>query len=125
MNEKLIEYIISRHDAAQDKPLASYLAHELAYRERVRGCQRSLVRRAEEIACRAEERRVALQRDGYALVSQCRHWDVTFHPDASGGNDSSYVCNDCGLDDRHIERGRRLPTAELEDLDKVKGGAEK
>jgi hypothetical protein len=30
-------------------------------------------------------------------TEECKHWDVEYFPDASGGNDSVYICNDCGL----------------------------
>lgn len=33
----------------------------------------------------------------------CPHITHTFYPDASGNNDSDYVCNDCGKDLTSLE----------------------
>ena len=39
-----------------------------------------------------------LEKDFSEARSKCKHWATTFHPDASGNNDSFSTCDVCGAE---------------------------
>ena len=107
--KEIIAHMIKLHCEANDGPLDAYLAATLDARLGIQKQRKRLARRRIEIEGQAADARRTLRRDEYVLEGHCRHWDITFHPDASGGNDSCYICNDCGCQANKIWRGRMLP----------------
>lgn len=107
--QEIIQRIIDAHDLSVDGPLNTYLARELIAQQQIRTERRRQHQRQETLAKEASDLREAVKEAGWKLIAKCRHWSVTYHPDAAGGSDSCYVCDDCGFQSRTvIERGRRL-----------------
>ena len=51
---------------------------------------------------RHQKKMAALQNKIIVFQSFCSHPKTTYHPDASGNNDYSYVCDDCGKEGKRL-----------------------
>jgi len=106
---EIIKLIISKYDENEDGLFEDYLANELFFREQMEKERRALWLRKDKIEKETDKQLSQLKHDGYEIMAKCRHWNISYYPDASGGNDSFYVCNDCGFEDgSRIEMGRRI-----------------
>lgn len=54
-----------------------------------------LAKREMQVERDYREAKQKVQQERAELRKQCPHLDVTYHPDASGNNDSSYECKLC------------------------------
>ena len=104
----IIKHIINSHDKARDGSLDVYLAKEIVTRQNVNHKRYNIQQMYLDLTTKFEEEKKLLKEEEYALIKTCRHWDVSFYGDASGGNDSYYRCSDCGLESHNIERGRKI-----------------
>lgn len=79
-----------------DDALAAFLADELAAIQDIRRAVNDV----------AGDRLAEIQRHGREMAGidealamaqeRCKHWTATYHPDPSGGRDSSRTCDQCG-----------------------------
>ena len=104
----IIKHIINSHDKTRDGNLDVYLANEIVKRQDINHKRYNIQQMHLDLTTKFEEGKKLIKEEEYALIKTCRHWDVSFYGDASGGNNSYYRCADCGLESSKMERGRRI-----------------
>ena len=77
-------------------PLAKYFAQRYEDVQRVERKRYSLEKELLRIKEELKQRQNNVQRELRQLQSDCKHECTTFHPDASGNNDSFTNCDICG-----------------------------
>ena len=81
--------------------MAKLLSPVTVRARRLRLCQEDQTRRAYDMHWSLDIKRRFLE-----LEARCPHRAVRWYEDASGGNDSEYICEDCGKR-QHGEFGKR------------------
>lgn len=76
--------------------LASFLADSIAADSRVCSERRHLQSLEQDMLFRHKEEAEKLNARLRKLQSECPHLDDRFYGDASGGNDSCWICGSCG-----------------------------
>lgn len=59
--------------------------------------------RLEDIKIDYQNKRSRINREIKSIQNSCDHDSITYHPDPSGNNDSSYVCDECGLEKKRFK----------------------
>lgn len=97
VNKALIKQLVDdcEGDLSADK-VSEHLYNELKLIEEIKiGIKVANVALNDENK-RHEIKKKELNSDIKEFQKKCKHWDKTYHPDASGNNDSCYECMICG-----------------------------
>lgn len=98
-DEKTLQKLITEYDAedpGESRSLAKYLEERLG---EISGIKRSVSfveKRKREERDRHESEMKKLDEKLAVIQKECPHISTTYHPDASGNNDSNVECNHCG-----------------------------
>lgn len=98
-DEKTLQKLITEYDAedpGESRSLAKYLEDRLGEIHRIKSSVASVERRKREERNRHESEMKRLDEKLAGIQKECPHISTTYHPDASGNNDSSVECNHCG-----------------------------
>lgn len=96
ISEALLKAVIARKPVGED--IATFLPRELAkISELMTALDR--IRANEASAARIHEQTMnELKRCRRSVQMECKHYQTTYHPDASGGRDDSRTCDLCGAE---------------------------
>ncbi len=98
-DEKTLQKFITEYDAedpGESRSLAKYLEDRLSEISSIKRSVFFVEKRKREERNRHESEMKKLDEKLIGIQKECLHISTTYHPDASGNNDSHTECNHCG-----------------------------
>ena len=105
-DEKTLQKLITEYDdenPSETRSLAKYLEDRLGEIRIIKSSVASVERQKHELRDRYETVLQELNKEITEIRNECPHISTTYHPDASGNNDSITECNHCGKSSKRLK----------------------
>ena len=105
-DEQTLQKLITEYDdenPSETRSLAKYLEDRLGEVRSIKSSVAAIKKRMLQERNKHEATMQSLNKDLAAIRNECPHISTTYHPDASGNNDSITECNHCGKQAKRLK----------------------